>query len=47
MPSQNPAQEFSADAPGAAGAALREDIHPYLTQRAGGRDISGLSAYGS
>jgi hypothetical protein len=22
-----------------------EDIHPYLTQRAGGRDISGLSAY--
>jgi type I restriction enzyme R subunit len=25
--------------------ALMEDIHPYLTQRAGGRDISGLSAY--
>jgi hypothetical protein len=24
-----------------------EDIHPYLTQRAGGRDISGLSAYES
>jgi type I restriction enzyme R subunit len=27
--------------------ALMEDIHPYLTQRAGGRDISGLSAYES
>ena len=25
--------------------ALMEDIHPYLTQRAGGRDISGLNAY--
>jgi type I restriction enzyme R subunit len=25
--------------------ALMEDIHPYLSQRAGGRDISGLSAY--
>ena len=27
--------------------ALMEDIHPYLTHRAGGRDISGLSAYES
>jgi type I restriction enzyme R subunit len=27
--------------------ALMEDIHPYLTQRAAGRDISGLSAYES
>jgi type I restriction enzyme R subunit len=25
--------------------ALMEDLHPYLTKRAGGRDISGLSAY--
>ena len=25
--------------------ALMEDIHPYLTNRAGGREISGLSAY--
>jgi len=25
--------------------ALMEDLHPLLTQRAGGRDISGLSAY--
>ena len=29
MPSQNPAQEFSADAPNAAGAALREDTIEY------------------
>ena len=29
MPSQNPAQEFSADAPSAAGAALREDTIEY------------------
>jgi len=27
--------------------ALMEDLHPLLTQRAGGRDISGLSAYES
>jgi type I restriction enzyme R subunit len=25
--------------------ALMEDLHPLLTKRAGGRDISGLSAY--
>ena len=25
--------------------ALMHDLHPLLTQRAGGRDISGLSAY--
>ena len=25
--------------------ALMEDLHPVLTKRAGGRDISGLSAY--
>ena len=25
--------------------ALMEDLHPLLTQRAGGRDISGLRAY--
>ncbi|EQD68772.1 type I site-specific deoxyribonuclease, HsdR family, partial [mine drainage metagenome] len=25
--------------------ALMTDLHPLLTQRAGGRDISGLSAY--
>ena len=29
MPSQNPAQEFSANAPSAAGAALREDTIEY------------------